>query len=77
MPGERYLYDFKSQKAVLYQRGEYLYPLYGGSAEHWVSGDYAFCLTTQRITYWILGKDVYGHLGNGELTREPVFCYGD
>lgn len=76
MSEERYLFDSKSHKAVMYQAGDHLYPIAGNKAEHWVSGDYIFCLRTQKISFWILGNDVYGHLGSGELTREPIYYFG-
>ncbi|KQV64568.1 hypothetical protein [Rhizobium sp. Root1220] len=76
MAGERYLYDYRSHKAVMYQAGEHLYPISGNKAQHWVSGDYIFSMETQSITYWMLGNDVYGHIGNGELTREPIYYFG-
>ena len=60
----------------MYQAGDHLYPIAGNTAEHWVSGDYIFCLNTQKISFWILGNDVYGHLGSGELTREPIYYFG-
>lgn len=54
-----------------------MFPIGGSKAEHWIDGDYVFSLTTQKITYWILGQDLYGHIGNGELTREPLFYFGE
>ncbi|MDM9621658.1 hypothetical protein A6U87_23345 [Rhizobium sp. AC44/96] len=77
MSGERYLYDYKSHKAVMYQAGDALYPMSSSKSEHWISGDYIFCSNTKTISFWILGNDVYGHLGRGELTREPVYYFGD
>jgi hypothetical protein len=77
MAAERYLYDYSSHRAVMYEVGDYLYPLSGNKAEHWISGDYIFCMKTQAISFWILGKDVYGHVGHGELTRQPLYYFGD
>ncbi|WP_018897298.1 hypothetical protein [Rhizobium sp. 2MFCol3.1] len=75
MADERYLYDSKSHKAVMYQAGEHLFSLSGSKAEHWISGDYIFSMETQAISFWILGNDVYGHVGNGELTRDPIYYF--
>ena len=77
MAKTRYIFDHRSEKAVLYQAGKFLFPIGGSKAEHWVDGDYVFSLATQKITHWILGRDLYGHLGNGELTRDPVFYFGE
>ncbi|MDQ0560526.1 hypothetical protein QO004_002310 [Rhizobium mesoamericanum] len=41
---ERYLYDYSSNRAVMYEVGDYLYALSGNKAEHWISGDYVFCI---------------------------------
>ncbi len=71
-----YIFDYSSDRAVLYQRGKYIYPIASDVAEHWVDGDYVFCLKTQKITFWILGEHLYGHIGNGELTREPLYYFG-
>jgi hypothetical protein len=72
-----YIFDHKSEKAVFYRSGKFLFPIDGTKAEHWIDGDYVFSVATRKITYWILGHDFYGHMGNGELTREPVFYFGD
>ncbi len=73
----RYVFDFHSEKAAFYQCGEFLFPIDGSKAEHWIDGEYVFSVRTLEITFWILGNQMFGHLGNGELTRAPVYYFGD
>ncbi|XKM43623.1 hypothetical protein A4U53_039450 (plasmid) [Rhizobium ruizarguesonis] len=74
---ERYLYDCASDRAVFYEAENFLFPLASSDAAFRVDGDYVFCMKTERIAFWILGKQLYGHIENGELTRDPVYHYGD
>ncbi|WP_087006374.1 hypothetical protein [Rhizobium sullae] len=74
---ERYLYDCESDRAVFYEAGDYLFPLSSSAATYWRDGDYVFCMRTEAIAFWILGKQLYRHIGQGELTREPIYYYGD
>lgn len=77
MDNLRYIFDVKSEKAIFYQSGEFLFPIGGNKAVYWMDGDYVFPVGAAQISFWILGNELFGHLGNGELTRDPVYYIGD
>ncbi|MDM9628236.1 hypothetical protein QTL95_20285 [Rhizobium sp. S152] len=77
MDNLRYIFDSVSEKAIFYQSGDFLFPIGGNKAAYWIDGEYVFPVGAPEIAFWVMGNELFRHLGNGELTREPVYYIGD
>ncbi|CCM76268.1 hypothetical protein [Rhizobium mesoamericanum] len=78
MSDTRYIYDYKTHKAALYQVDKYLYAMGGTKPIHWLDKAYGYSYENQIPTLWIDGKYIYGLKPDGTAAgNEPIYYYAD